>query len=205
MIEYAPPKIDQEIEEIRERFPVEVENPPEVQAYPQQYGQYQGFSQQIPNHQIVNQQTGFPDRSVVESYQLPPQIQSPRGYVQQGHQTLPPQITNQRDMPSPRGQLPPNARYTEQPFARPPPQIQDFQPPPTQLQYRVAEDNYIPPEVRGGTLPPEIAARISSQNQQKLPQRFVNYEGTHADVGERRFMMTDSPPQARTMSYSKGQ
>jgi hypothetical protein len=215
---------------------VEVEHVPEMEVYPPGYGvqqgygqqmhdqvipiqkqqigygaqQQQGISQQIHDHvvpiQQQQQQISFPDRSVVESYQMPPNVSSPRGFVQQGHQTLPPQAVYQRDMPSmpsPRGQLPPNARYTEQPFARSPPQIKEFQPPVGQYHYQASEENYPPQEVRGN-LPPEIAARISAQGQQRPPQRFVNYEGIHADIDKR--YITDSPPSqgSRQVVYRQG-
>lgn len=91
VIEYAPPIIDQEVEEIRQMFPVETQEVPEQIIHPPNY-EHPQYAQPIhPIPQQYPSQTGFPDRSVVETYQLPPQVQSPRGIIQ-GHQTLPPQV-----------------------------------------------------------------------------------------------------------------
>ncbi len=195
-IDYAPPKIEQEVEEIRQLFPVEEEQ----QVYEQVYQQPQRPpvpSFEAPVRSV--QQTGYPDRSLVESYQLPQQSQSPRGIP--GHQTLPPQMAHSV-------QLPPGTRLTpEQIFARSPAQLREYQQSqhqPGEQQFRVVEEGYLPPELRGNP-PVEIVSRVSAkQGPPKSPQRFVNYEDMPSEAFEKRYVIADSPlQQAARKVYSQ--
>ena len=98
-------------------------------------------------------------------------------------------------------QLPPGTRLTpEQIFARSPAQLREYQQhqPGEQQQFRVVEEGYLPPELRGNP-PVEIVSRVSAkQGPPKSPQRFVNYEDMPSEAFEKRYVIADSPPQQAT-------